>query len=151
MSENFQQNRVSEAIWPWQQSGRGQKHLPTLTFSLVTLAIGWVISGLFYLFDQLTIAAIAFAISTFVFLASRFFPSLYLGIERVFQKLSVVVGTVLTWICLVPFFYVCFGIGRMSQLVKKKDPMQRAFEPEAKSYWQSCKKGASIEQYKRQF
>ena len=151
MSGKFQQNRVSEAIWPWQQRGKSQNHLPTLSFSLLMLAIGWGIGSLLYFYDHLVIATLAFSISTFVFVASRFFPSLYFAIERIFQKLSVVVGTALTWICLVPFFYICFCIGRVSQLLKKKDPMQRALEPEAKSYWQSCKESASVEQYKRQF
>lgn len=151
MSGQYQQNKVSAAIWDWQNRKQGERTAPSLLFSMITLAIGWAIGGLFYIYGHMVIAGIAFGISTFVFIASRFFPTLYFGIERIFQKLSVVVGTVLTWICLVPFFYICFGMGRISQLLKKKDPMQRALQPEAKSYWQSCKESASVEQYKRQF
>lgn len=152
MSTHYSQNEVSKAIWHWQQVRSAQeKAQPSVQFSLLTLAIGWAIGGLLFFYGHSTIALLAFSISTFVFIASRFFPTVYAAIERIFQKLSGFVGTSLTWLLLVPFFYICFCIGRIAQILKKKDPMHRSLDPEANSYWQACSERSSLEDYKRQF
>lgn len=152
MSKQYIQNKVSEAIWPWQRPASEQgKAKPTRFFSLLTFSIAWAIGVLLLFLGHSTIALLAFCISTFVFIASRSFPKVYAAIELVFQKFSGFVGTTLTWICLVPFFYVCFSIGRIAQILKKKDPMHRTIEPDTASYWQSCEERSSVEDYKRQF
>ena len=152
MSKQYIQNKVSETIWPWQRPASEQrKAQPTWLFSLVTLSIAWTIGCLLLLYGHSTIALLAFSISTFVFIASRFFPKVYAAIERIFQRFSVFVGKTLTWILLVPFYYVCFSIGKIAQILKKKDPMQRTLEPDSNSYWQACDERSSVEDYKRQF
>lgn len=152
MSSDYSQNKVSEAIWPWQELGPGRKKaLPGLTFSVLTLLAGWIIGSILYFYNHTSIAIAAFSISTFVFIASRFFPKIYWFIEGVFQKFSSLVGSFLTWIFLLPFFYICFPVGKLVHILKKKDPMHREFDSEATSYWQSCKKRDSVEDYKRQF
>ncbi len=152
MGTHYLQNKVSSAIWPWQKVRPSQgKQLPSLLFSLLTLLIAWAIGCLLIYYGHSTIAILAFCISTFVFIASRFFPGVYALIELVFQKFSGFVGVTLTWIFLVPFFYVCFPIGKLAQIVKKKDPMHKTLKPEVVSYWQTCKERSSVEDYKRQF
>ena len=152
MITKFAQNKVSETIWPWQQAAKAPESTrPTLAFSVMTLLIAWVIGFTLYYFNHVTIAMVAFSISTFVFIASRFFPKVYAAIELIFQKFSVLVGKSITWILLVPFFYVCFSIGRIAQILKKKDPMHRTLDPDATSYWQTCEERSSVEEYKRQF
>jgi len=128
MTTHYSQNQVSEAIWPWQKPVSSQQDVP-----------------------HLTIAILAFSISMFVFIAARFFPKGYVVIERFFKKFSAIVGGSLTWLCLVPFFYICFPIGKIAQILKKKDPMHRKLDSEAGSYWQTCKERESVEDYKRQF
>jgi len=152
MSSQFSQNKVSEAIWPWQKAvSNPKKAQPTLLFSLVTLLIGWAIAGLLLFYNHSTMALLVFCIATLVFLASRFSPGVYAVIELFFQRFSAFVGTSLTWLFLVPFFYICFCIGKVAQIIKRKDPMHRTLDPEAVSYWQTCKKPSSSEDYKRQF
>lgn len=152
MRTQFSQNKVSQTVWPWQEPASGKKKAqPTLFFSLVTLLIAWVIAYLLFCYGHSTIALLAFCISTLVFIASRFFPGVHAVIELVFQKFSAFVGTTLTWITLVPFFYICFSIGKIAQIAKRKDPMHRKLDPDTVSYWQSCKEKSSIESYKRQF
>ncbi len=149
---DYSQNRVSETVWPWKDGAGAHGTVPpSLLFSLATLLIAWGIGTVFYFTGHLTIAILAYGISTCVFIASRFFPKLYVLIESVFQKLSAFVGKFLTLLFLIPFFYVCFSIGRLAQILKKKDPMQRTLQPEAASYWQQCKETSSMEEYKRQF
>ncbi len=149
---NYSQNRVSGTIWPWQnREAVYGKVLPSLLFSLTTLLIAWGIGTFFYSSGHLNVAVLVFVISTFVFIASRIFPKLYWTIESGFQKLSVFVGKGLTLLFLVPFFYICFPIGKLAQILRKKDPMHRVLHPEAVSYWQQCKETSSQEDYKRQF
>lgn len=152
MSKQYIQNKVSETIWPWQRPASEQrKAQPTWLFSLVTLSIAWAIGCLLLFYGHSTIALLAFSISTFVFIASRFFPKVYAAIELIFQKFSVFVGKTITWVLLVPFFYICFSIGKIAQILKRKDPMHRTLEPDSISYWQACDERSSVEDYKRQF
>jgi len=152
MSDDFQQNSVSAAIWPWQKSISGKVEVqPSLLVSLVTLVVGWTIGSLLYCYGHTTVAVLAFGISLFVFLAARFFPSVYSVVEQIFQRFSSVIGLTLTWIFLVPFFFICFPFGRMAQVLKRKDPMSRKLDPDTTSYWQSCDKTSTTEEYKRQF
>jgi len=152
MSTHYPQNKVSGAIWHWQKSAPGQKQVqPGLLFSLLTMLVAWGVGGLLYFYDHTTIAIVAFSISTFVFIAAQFFPKVYGVVESVFQKFSALVGGFLTWIFLVPFFYICFPFGKIAQILKKKDPMHRKLEPEVESYWKNCKERESVDDYKRQF
>lgn len=148
----YPQNRVSKTVWPWQN--RAGVHVnvpPSMLFSLTTLLIAWGVGTLFYFTGHLNVALLAYIISTFVFIASRFFLKLYKVIESGFQKLSAIVGKGITLLLLVPFFYICFSIGRLAQILKRNDPMLRTLHPEAGSYWKQCKETSSVEDYKRQF
>ena len=99
MTTPYSQNKVSEAIWPWQKPVSSQQDVPpTLLFSLLTLLVAWAIGSLLYFYGHLTIAILAFSISMFVFIAARFFPKGYVVIERFFKKFSAVVGGSLTWL-----------------------------------------------------
>jgi hypothetical protein len=152
MGTPYTQNKVSQAIWSWQgPQSEMQKAKPSLALSLVTLLIGCTVGLLFFLFEYPIMALFVFSISLLVFLSSRFFPAVYAVIEKVLQKLSYFVSSGLTWVLLLPFFYICFPLGRLVQKVKGKDPMQRNFDREAVSYWKTCKDKPSVDDYKRQF
>ncbi len=152
MSQQFKQSQVSQAVWPWQEKkSAGKADKPSLVFSLITLAIAWSIAGLFYYFNHSTMAIVVVCISSFIFFSAQFLPKVYHAIENVFQKLSHYVGLSLTWLTLVPFFYICFGIGRFSHEITGKDPMTRELDDHLPSYWHEREAGVDIEQYRRQF
>lgn len=152
MAGPYTQNKVSQAIWAWQTPQSGvQKAKPSLAVSLGTLLIGCAVALFFFFYDHPIMASVVFAISLLVFVSSRFFPAVYAVIEKVFQKLSYFIGSGLTWVLLLPFFYICFPLGRIMQKMKGKDPMQRDLDRDAVSYWQTCRETPSVDDYKRQF
>lgn len=151
MGTDFRQGPVSRAVWPWTEEKVVRDHKPSLVFNLVTLAIGLGIAMLFYSFNHQLMAGIVACISTFIFLCARFAPAIYLRIEKLFQVLGHYIGQTLTWLLLVPFFYICFGFGRLVQIVLGRDPMRRKYDTTLESYWQEREGGVDIEQYRRQF
>ncbi len=151
MNGAFRQNLVSKTIWPWQTSKSSTSTGPSLFLSLITLTVGLMMAGLFVLFHHNRMALLVVGISLAVFLCSRFFPKVYRGLEKVFQGFSHLVGQALTWLLLLPFFYVFFVGGRLLQKITGKDPMSRAWDRNADSYWCNKIKGSDPEQYKRQF
>ena len=152
MTNKYKQNSVSQAIWPWQENtSPGKPGKPSLVVSLSSLAIAWIIAGFFYYFNHPTLAVIVICISSFVFFCGQFLPKIYGLIENLFQKLSYYIGLALTWLTLVPFFYLCFGGGRIIQKMTGKDPMKRNIDNLATSYWHERKKEVEIEQYRKQF
>ncbi|WP_437963548.1 hypothetical protein WMF04_27905 [Sorangium sp. So ce260] len=60
---------------------------------------------------------------------------LYAGIERGLEKFAGVVGEVVTWLVMVPVFYLVFLPFGLAARRGKKDPLKRFYEREAPSYW----------------
>ncbi len=152
MTCKHKQTLVSQTVWPWQ----GDKHSskpkkPSLATAVSTLAIAWVIAGVFYYFSHPIMAAAVACISMLVFFCSQFLPDIYSIIEGLIKKLSRGIGLLLTWITLVPFFYLCFGGGRIIQKITGKDPMNRNLESSATTYWLKREEGPTVEQYRKQF
>lgn len=62
-------------------------------------------------------------------------PRLLAPLDRAVIWLVSWVGIVMTWLTLVPFFWLCVVPGRLVLLALGKDPMRRKWEPTATSYW----------------
>lgn len=45
------------------------------------------------------------------------------------------VAVALTWVLLVPFFFLCFVPGRAVLLLLREDPLNRRFAPDEPTYW----------------
>ena len=152
MSTPFTQSRVSKAVWPWMKQNRGTViKKPSVLFSLIPLLVGSTMAAWVYYHSHTVLAYCILSVSLFVFVSSQFFPSIYNGIQKVFHGFSYVVGTCVTWVLLVPFFYICMPlIGAISKITGKS-PLQRTIEVKRVSYWQNCIDNRSIDDYKRQF
>ena len=61
------------------------------------------------------------------------------------------IGQILTWVLLAPFFLIGFSLGRLVQQLTGKDPMQRAYDPQAETYWVTRNEQPSTDQYRRQY
>jgi len=72
------------------------------------------------------------------------------GLHAFEKKLTHIVGSVLTIVLLVPFFYLCMLPGRIFLLLAGKDPLHRELDPEEESYWTPIDRTSSREQYRRQ-
>lgn len=78
-------------------------------------------------------------------------PKAFDALERLGQKLAHAVALALTWILLMPFFYLCFAPARLILMLMGKDPMQRHFEPNRSSYWVDHKPPTTSQPYTRQY
>jgi hypothetical protein len=86
-------------------------------------------------FDHHMMAGVISCLAVVMFLSARFYPPIFLGVERVVMVIAKVVGIGLTWLLLVPFFYLCFVPGRILLLILGRDPLHRQFEKEKPTYW----------------
>ena len=152
MTCKYEQNCVSQTVWPWQENKTSSNlKKPSLVISFSSLAFAWIIAVFFYYFNHPTMTVVVVCISSFVFFCGQFLPKVYSVIENLFQKLSGYIGLTLTWLTLVPFFYLCFGGGRIIQKITGKDPMKRNIDNMATSYWSKRKNRFEAEQYRKQF
>ena len=102
-------------------------------------------------FDKVWVPRIVLALAAVVFFGGFFWPPLYEGFKRGGLWLGKAAGVTLAWVLLVPFFYVCFTLGRLGLAARRKDPMQRRFEPGKTSYWSDRRPVADLESYRRQY
>jgi len=97
-------------------------------------------------------AIIVGTISVIVLISGLFFPSVFLKIEKFGKLLGTWVGTGITWLLLVPLFYIVFALGRLILVITKKDPLDRKFPSLAKTCWTEKKPRANPkESYRRLF
>jgi hypothetical protein len=81
-------------------------------------------------------------------LASRTFAR---RVEIVQEYLTKFVSIIVTWLLLVPFYYLCFVPGRLIQLLSGKDPMERRFPGKVPSYWKKYNSHPDPQHWKRQY
>ena len=80
-----------------------------------------------------------------------FVPPAFAAIEGFGKKLGVWVGTGLTYLLLVPFFYLVFVPGRLVLALMGKDPMQREFPTKEASCWSPRRTKMDEAHYRKQF
>lgn len=150
----FEQNRVSNVTWPWvddaaeaepQRPATGRRAF--IQFC-VMLAIAAVIRRQF---DKQVLPAIILGLATFVLVSGLFLPAVFLAVDGFMRAFGRVVGAALTWILLVPFFFICFVPARVILLLRGSDPMQRAFPTADPSYWAAHADRRHMSHYRKQF
>jgi len=90
-------------------------------------------------------------VGLFVLVSGLFIPKAYRGFKKLGLLLGKVVGVAMAWLLLVPFFYLCFGLGRAVLLVARKDPLCREFPTEMPTYWVSHGPKRATDSYTRQY
>lgn len=108
--------------------------------------------GAFFLIRGKPIAgSVLCGIGALVLISGLFIPALFARIEQFGKALGIAVGTALTWILLVPMFYLVFLPGRLMLLARGIDPMCRQFPTQLRTYWIPRKAVGGAEEYTRQF
>ena len=92
-----------------------------------------------------------YSMSAVVIISGFLIPPLFRALERAGQWLGRMVGTGITWLMLVPFFYLCFAPARLVLALMGKDPMHRRFERTRSSYWVDHKPPTTPQPYTRQY
>jgi hypothetical protein len=144
-------SEASRAIWDWRNKGARREARPSRGAAFIGLAVGSVVAAILFWYGHLVMMAVVLTISLGMFTCALFIPKAYQVIQAFLQKFSHAVGQVLTWVLLIPFFYMGFSLGRLVQKLARRDPMTRGWRPEQASYWVDRQAETDKEQYKRQF
>ena len=86
-----------------------------------------------------------------ILFGSLWAPRLYRAMERFGRFLGRGVGAGMTWLLLVPFFFLVFLPGRLVLRLVGRDPMRRAFPAPEASCWIPRKASEKGGHYHRQF
>lgn len=138
MDNGATQGAVSAAVWPWREADDGPVVEDVGTRrkrAAIESAVTYGVAAVFLAFGKHIVASVVCTVATIVLLGGLFVPPVYHGFKRGGMWLAKVVGVGLSWVLLVPFFYICFGIGRVILLVSGKDPLNRRFPTDEPSYW----------------
>ena len=154
-SSVFQQGAVSAVVWPWCRSpssraaGEATKALQRRAVIQATIAV--VIGAMiFFLLKHKLAGKIVWGIAAFVLLSGLFVPSVFLAVDRFMRRFGQAVGTGLTYLLLVPFFYLVFMPGHFIMKVLQKDPLKLKFPAGGTSFW-SARQPLKPDHFKRQF
>jgi hypothetical protein len=147
---DFQQNKVSSVVWPWQQLV-AEDRTSTRREAAVQVAIMWGVALLLFLFVSRVMAGVVAGVSLIVLTTGLWFPKAFRAIRKGLLTFGAWVGGALTWLLMVPFFYLAFVPARLVLLLKGKDPLTRAFPSPGGTMWVKHAPPCSAEQYERQF
>lgn len=147
-------NAVADAVWNWRSAAvkknqsSGRHAGKAVAEAAIMASVG---AFFFWKFHKLWLAGVIWALAGIVLVGGLFIPPLYAGFKKAGSMLATGVGIAVSWILLVPFFYICFTVGRLALLATGKDPMQRRFSPEMKSYWTPHARTIDPASYTRQY
>ncbi|HOW98702.1 MAG TPA: hypothetical protein P5567_05920 [Kiritimatiellia bacterium] len=151
----YSQNEVSAVVWPWCRAkasqdpaaaARALRH-KALIQAIVTAVVG---AALYFLFKHALAAYIVWGIAAFVLVTGFLVQPVFRAMDRLMQRFGIAVGTGLTYLLLVPFFYLVFMPGRLLMNVLGKDPLRLARATASPSCW-SVRKPLKPDHFKKQF
>ena len=114
------------------------------------LVAGSIALLLFFLCKKPVMACIVSGIAIVILVCGLFIPPAFKAIEHFGKKLGEWVATGLTWLLLVPFFYLCFVPARIIMALRGKDPLNLKLSSKAQTYWVPHKPMTDIERYQKQ-
>jgi len=90
-------------------------------------------------------------VAVFALVSGLAVPKLFARWEACGRAFGKVVAGMVTWICLVPVFYLIFVPGRLILALTGKDPMGLAFPTKQPTYWGPRAPGKDAAEYRRQY
>jgi hypothetical protein len=149
----FIQNDISRTVWPWQAAGSSDGKKETGFFRRLVIQVA-VMTGIGWLFccplGHAVMGYIVWGAALIVLLSGLFFPPVFSGIERFGKRLGWGAAVGLTWLLLVPFFYIVFVPIRLISRLKGNDPLCRKFPTNLPTYWIARPPVKNVEHYRKQ-
>jgi hypothetical protein len=115
------------------------------------LVMGGIAFGLYRFVGHRIMAFVVWGFALVVLASSLLIPRLFAAIERFGRRLGLWLGTALTYLLLVPFFYLVFVPGRVILMLTGRDPMQRRFPSPEDSCWVLRESKMDDDHYRKQF
>jgi len=130
---------TQEIDWQWRAgtattppSGSSRK---TAT---VHFTVGLIFTGLFLYHDKTLLAAVVGIFASSTFLVALLSPTnLYARLQARLNQLGLFVGTTLSWLTLLPIFFLFFVPFRFLFRRHSNDSLKRRYQPELKTYWKT--------------
>jgi hypothetical protein len=98
---------------------------------------GFSVGFVFYVFGLRAFAAVAGALAALVLFAVLVSPTgLYAGLQRLFEATGRVVGRGMTWLVMVPLFYLFFLPFGLLMRRGRRDRLRRFCDGGASTYWE---------------
>ena len=146
---------AAEVIWRWREQGvsasREQSPGRARIRGSVQALVGGGAATAIYLFWSQMIGTVVFCIAAVILFSALVSPKgLYRALEGLFAALGNFTGRALTWLMLVPLFYLFFLPFGLLLRRGSRDRMKRYFEPDRASYWEPHK-AFSAADHERQF
>jgi RsiW-degrading membrane proteinase PrsW (M82 family) len=143
---------VTEVVWPWRQPPEGtNKNKGLWKRALIQAAVIAAVAGMLFYWEHKTAAGVVWTIAGAFLVCGITMPRIYEKIDRFGQQLGHWAGVLLTWILLVPFFYLCFCPCALFFKKRTMDNFSPEFRGQTDSYWVGRSSDNTKEQYKRQF
>ena len=134
---------AAEVIWSWREpleKVSGPSASKARVAGTIQGGIGAGVAIAIYLLWSETVGTVVFCISATILFSALVSPlGLYSIIQGVFASLGNYTGRMLTWLTLVPLFYLFFLPFGLLLRRGRRDRMKRFFEPDEPSYWEPHK------------
>ena len=75
------------------------------------------------------------SLTTLILAGLFFYDPILQGIDTIGNVFARGIGRGLTWLLLIPCFYIVFGLGRLCLIIVRKDLLKRKWSPQAETYW----------------
>lgn len=128
-----------QATWNWQSRVNAVPDGPAgglrRSALIQFLVMGLIGAFLFFNLHHLFLARIIWALAGLVLILGLVFPPAYRPIHAFGQWLGRVVGKGLTYLLLVPFFYLFFTPVALILRLQGRDPLHRGFRDPQWTYW----------------
>ena len=146
---DFEPSAVSKAIWNWNRPPPPPRKGHSLGKVLIQVALPLMAAAIFYCFRKPIPAYVLCGVAAFVLVSGLFIPPVFAAIGRAAALVGVGAGVGLTWLLLVPFYYLVFAPARLMQRVTGRDPLNRKFPSDEPTYW-TPRPPVAVEQYRKQ-
>lgn len=123
------------------QPQAGRARLRGVVRALVVACVG----SLVFLYWSRVIGTIALSIAIIVGLSALISPNgVYAAIERLVDKLAHATGVALSWVLLIPVFYLVFLPFGLLFRRGRRDSMKRFIDEDCESYWEIREPGDAL-------
>jgi hypothetical protein len=144
-------NPVSRVVWP--RDGRPLSVGPDLRRAALLQAAVLGVVGLFvrFVLGHDVVAWVVWLLAATALVLGLARPAAFAPLHRFGQFLGRVVGTLLGWLLLAPFYVLGFGAAALVMRLRGADPMQRRMLPAGFSYWVRRRRSSETDDYTKQF
>jgi hypothetical protein len=155
--EEFVENVQGRSVLEWQadprrpvvvRSARPLLRRSAMIQAAVMAAVG---AGLYFLLGHHFVARIVWGLGGLFLLLGLLLPAAYLPVHRFGRWLGRVVGVLLVYLLLVPFFLLFFFPVSLILRLQGRDPMSRRMRPAGLTYWLPRLRHSDASHYERQF